>query len=57
MGNKLLSDSSSLSEISSESDIGNACLSILEDDVFELLHIPAGSSENLEAVGKNTNFI
>ena len=57
MGNKLLSDSSSLSEISSESDIGNACLSVLEDDVFELLHVPAGSSENLEAVGKNTNFI
>ena len=50
VGLKLFNDLLSLRGITFEKYIGDAGLSLLEDNVLELLHVPSDSSEDLEAV-------
>lgn len=43
--------------VSLEEDVGDACLSLLKDNVLELLHVPLGFSEDAEAVREDSDFI
>ena len=46
-----------LGSVALEENIGHACLSLFEDNVLQLLYVPAGCCEDLEAVGQHANFV
>ena len=45
------------SSIALEEHIGHASLALFEDNVLELLYIPACSREDLEAVGQDSDLV